>query len=70
MLPFESSVFRKVYATEKINNWCEQISKLSEFAKTQPHATYSAFCDSEVQKFTCFLKTICRMQSILIDLMI
>ena len=39
-----SSDFRKVYATEKVNNWCEEIIKLSEFAKTQPHAAYSAFC--------------------------
>ena len=39
-----SSDFRKVYATEKVNNWCEEIIKLSEFAKTQPHAAYSTFC--------------------------
>ena len=28
-----SSDFRKVYATEKVNNWCEEIIKLSEFLK-------------------------------------
>ena len=28
-----SSDFRKVYATEKVNNWCEEISKRSEHVK-------------------------------------
>ena len=46
-----SSDFRKVYATKKVNNWREEIIKLSEFAKTQPHAAYSAFCHGEVHKF-------------------
>ena len=32
-----SSDFRKLYATEKVNNWCEEINKFSEYAKTQPH---------------------------------
>ena len=47
-----SSDFRKVYAIEKVDNWCEEISKLSEFAKTQPHTAYSAFCHGKVHKFT------------------
>ena len=37
-----SSEFRKVHATENVNNWYKEISKLSEFAKTQPHSAYSA----------------------------
>ena len=41
---------------------CEVISKLSEFAKTQPHAAYSAFCHGEVRKFLYFLRTIPDMQ--------
>ena len=28
-----SSDLRKVFATKKVNNWCEEISKLHEFAK-------------------------------------
>ena len=36
--------------------------KLSEFAKNQPHAAYSAFCHGEVHKFTYVLKTIPGMQ--------
>ena len=46
----------------KVNNWCEEIIKLSEFAKTQPHAAYSAFCHGEVHKFTSFLITIPGLQ--------
>ena len=57
-----SSDFRKVYAREKVNNWCDEIIKLSEFAKTQPHAAYSAFCHGKVHKFTYFLRTIPGMQ--------
>ena len=57
-----SSDFRKVNATEKVNNSCEEISKLSEYAKTQPHAAYSAFCHGVVHKFTYFLRTIPGMQ--------
>ena len=50
MLQLEAD-FRKIYATEKAKNWCGEIIKLSEFAKTQPHAAYSAFCHGEVHKF-------------------
>ena len=28
------------------------------FAKTQPHAAYEAFCQCEVRKYRCFLRTI------------
>ena len=57
-----SSDFRKVYATEKVNNWCEKIIKLSEYAKTQPHAAYSALRHGKVLKFAYFLRTIPGMQ--------
>ena len=57
-----SSDFRKVYATEKVDNWYMEISKLSEFAKAQPHAAYSAFYHGEVHKFTSFLITIPGLQ--------
>ena len=61
MLQLEAD-FRKTYATEKAKNWCGEIIKLSEFAKTQPHAAYSAFCHGEIHKFTHFLTTISGMQ--------
>ena len=65
-----SSDFRKVYAREKVNNWCEEISKLSEYGKIEPHAAYSAVCHGEVHKFTYFQKTISDMHSVLNHLMI
>ena len=49
-----SSDFRKVYARDKVNNWCEEISKLSVYAKIEPHAAYSAVYHGEVHKFTYF----------------
>ena len=36
-----SSDFRMIYAKKEVNNWCEEISKLGEYAKTQPQAAYS-----------------------------
>ena len=64
------SDFRKVYATEKVNNWCKEISKLSEFTKTQPHAAYLAFCHGEVHKFTYFLEQFLVCKGILNHLII
>ena len=46
----------------KVNNWCQKVNKLSEYAKTQPHAAYSAFCHGEVHKFTYFLRAVPGMQ--------
>ena len=37
-------------------------NKLSEYAKTQPYAAYSAFCHGEVHKFTYFRRIIPGMQ--------
>ena len=65
-----SSDFRKVYATEKVNNWCEEINKLSEYVKIQPHAAYSAVYHGEVHKVTHFQKKISDMHSVLNHLMI
>ena len=33
VLQLEALTLEKVYATEKVNNWCEEIIKLSEFLK-------------------------------------
>ena len=53
-----SSDFRTAYATEKVKNWCEEMEKLCEYSKTQPHAAYAAFCHGEIHKYTYFLRTI------------
>ena len=53
-----SEQFKTAYATEKVKNWCEEMEKLCEFAKTQPHAAYAAFCHGEIHKYTFFLRNI------------
>ena len=60
-----SEDFRTTYATEKVNGWCNEMTKLTEFAKSQPHAAYAAFCHGEVHKYTYFMRTISGMQEYL-----
>ncbi|XP_066931552.1 uncharacterized protein [Clytia hemisphaerica] len=52
-----SQGFRETYAKEKVKRWCEELEQLSEFAKTQPHAAYTALWGG-LHKFTYFLRTI------------
>ena len=53
-----SDNFREIYAREKVDLWCQEMERLSEYAKTQPHAAYSAFCHGEIHKYTYFMRTI------------
>ena len=39
-----SGDFKSEYVHEKIANWTEEIIKLTEYSKTQPHAAYEIFC--------------------------
>ena len=57
-----SNSFRVQYVSEKVNTWCKEVEKLSEFAKTQPHAAFSAFIHGEQHKFTYFMRTIPGME--------
>ena len=34
------------------------MEKLSEYAKTQPHAANAAFCHGEIHKYTYYMRTI------------
>ena len=63
-----SNSFRVQYVSEKVNTWCKEVEKLSEFAKTQPHAAFSAFIHGEQHKFTYFMRTIPGMEEHLIPL--
>ena len=53
-----SESFKSAYIKEKVRLWCNEITKLSEFAKTQPHAAFSAYVHGEQHRFTYFLRTI------------
>ena len=53
-----SEDFRKIYCEEKVNEWCAEIEKLSDYAKSQPHA---AFLHGEMHKSAYFMRTIPEM---------
>ena len=50
--------FKEDYISEKVKKWCSEIEALTEVAKSEPHAAYSAFIQGEQHKFTYFLRTI------------
>ena len=58
-----SNSFREAYVKEKVKVWCDEVEKLSEFAKSQPHAAYAALCHGELHKFTYFMRTIPEMST-------
>ena len=53
-----TSNFRAQYAAEKVTKWCNELHRLGDFAKTQPHATYSAFRHSILSQYTYFMRAI------------
>jgi hypothetical protein len=60
-----SDNFRKQYTEEKVSEWCAEVEKLSEYAKSQPQAAFSAFIHGEIHKFTYFMRTIPEMETYL-----
>ena len=50
--------FRDSYIKNLVNEWCGIMNNLVEFAKSQPHAAYSAFTHGVRHKFTYFMRTI------------
>ena len=57
-----NSDYRYSYAEEKINEWCVENEKLTEYAKTQPQTAYAAFFHGEIHKGTYFMRTIPGME--------
>ena len=53
-----SDDFKSEYVREKITNWTQEIIKLTEYSKTQPHAAYAIFCREVIHKYTYFMRTI------------
>ena len=53
-----TSNFRAQYAAEKFIKWCSELHRLADFAKTQPHAAYSAFTHGILSQCTYFMRTI------------
>ena len=60
-----TSNFRAQYAAEKVTKWCNEFHRLADFAKTQPHAAYSAFTHGILNQYTNFMRTIPGMHEFL-----
>ena len=53
-----SQEYKDQYCEEKVRVWREEIERLSEIARNQPHAAYIAFTKGYKSKFTYFMRTI------------
>ena len=53
-----SKTFKESYIKELVSKWCEELTKLSEIAKTQPQAAYAAFTSGYKHKLSHFM-TLC-----------
>ena len=47
--------------SKKVNEWCEELKNLSNFAKSRLQAEYAAFCVGEQNKYSYFLRAISSM---------
>ena len=45
-------------AAEKVTKWCNELHRPADFAKTQPHAAYSAFTHGILSQYTHFMRMI------------
>ena len=53
-----SEEFKGEYVSEKVEEWVACIKKLSNIAKTQPHAAYSCYVKGFAHKFTYIMRTV------------
>ena len=61
-----SDQFKAYYASKKVDEWCDEIEVLSNFAKSQPQAAYATFCYGQQHKFSYFMQTILGMEKFLL----
>ena len=50
-----SQDFKIAHANEKVNSWCEEITKLTEYANSHPQASCAAYRHGEIHKCTYFI---------------
>ena len=50
--------FKTLYVNEQIDIWINELTKLSDIAKVEPHAAYSAFTHGYRHKFTYVMRTV------------
>ena len=53
-----SQQFKQTYVQKKVQEWSEEVDKLSEFAKTEPHAAYTAFTYGLKHRWTYLTRTV------------
>ena len=56
-----SKNFRDEYASSKANDWCDELDRLLDIAKSQPQAAYTAFIHEQQVKFNYFMRTMPEM---------
>ena len=50
--------FKKEYVMEKVTEWVEEVKALSDIAKTEPHAAYSAYTHGVQHRWNFLLRTV------------
>ena len=53
-----SPEFKIEYVNSKVNTWIDEVEKLSEIAKVEPHAAYAAYTHGMKHKFSYLIRTI------------
>ena len=53
------------YVNDKVTNWISEITKLAEFAVTQPQASYAAYTFGLKRRWTYFVRTLPEIQDLL-----
>ena len=60
-----SREYLEEYVSEKVTNWVSEITKLAEFALSQPQACYAAYTFGLKHRWTYFLRTLPGIQELL-----
>ena len=63
-----STGYKKEYATEKVDQWCNKMRKLAEITISELQAAFAAYTHAEMHKFNYFLRTIPNMEDFLAPL--
>jgi hypothetical protein len=57
-IPLGTTEFRNRCIDEKVQEWCEKIEKLASFARSQPHAAYSALTHGVISSWMYFMRMV------------
>jgi hypothetical protein len=60
--------FFEEYVNDKVEEWVREVTKLSEFATTEPQASFAAFSFGLKHKWTYFLRTLPDIEDLLVPL--